>query len=139
MSMEKVQQALLQRFLTDYGLAWVNRIAYENLVFSPPKAQPWLSVHFIPADERIATLGVNGRDVADGIFQVTIHIPVGAGETTIRQTVNQLRLSFKPQVLGYGGQPVTILSRSRSNGGPRDGFYVIPFSVRWRAQLNRSS
>lgn len=140
MSMEKVQQALIQQFVTDYGTTWANRIAYENVKFTPPTAQAWLSVHFMPADERVATLGGDsGLDEATGLFQVNIYSPTGAGETTIRQTVNSLRTSFRPRVLQYGGQGVTILSRSRANGGSRDGFYVVPFSVSWRAHIRRNA
>lgn len=138
MSIEKVQQALLQKFVTDYAASWADRIAYENVDFTPPIAKPWLSVHFIPSAESIATLGPSGMDEADGLLQVNIYTPTGAGEATLRQTVNQLRTSFKPQVLSYGGQPVTILSRSRATGGSRDGYYVVPFSVHWRARLPRS-
>lgn len=138
MSLEKVQQALLTKFKADYGTAFANQIAYENLAFTPPKGKPWLSVHFMPADSSVATLGANGRDTENGIFQISLYTPQGVGEASIRQTVNAFRVSFKPQVLTFEGQPVSIISRSRANGGTRDGFYVVPFTVRWRAQLSRS-
>lgn len=138
MSLEKVQQALVITLLTDFGTAYANRIAYENLAFTATPGKPWLSVHFMPASEVIATLGSNGRDEVNGILQVNIYLPSGEGEKNLRSIVNALRTTFKPQVLSFQGQGVTILSRSRANGSSQDGFYLVPFSVRWRTQLSRS-
>lgn len=138
MSLEEVQQALLTKFVEDYGTTWANAIAYENVSFNPPAAAPWLAVHFIPTRDSIETLGPNGLDLAKGLFQITIRLPIGTGEGSLRQIVNQLRVSFKPQVLTFSGQPVTILSRGRSTGGQRDNFYVVPFAAVWRALIPRN-
>lgn len=139
MSLEKVQQALIQKFMTDFGEVWNGRIAWENVAFTAQPGEDWLAVHFMPADERLATLGPYGVDQSDGILQVTISTPIGKGEGTIRSTVNSLRATFKPQSLLYDGQAVTILTRSRAKGGPVDGFFAVPFTIRWRARLTRTS
>jgi hypothetical protein len=138
MSLEKIQQALLARFITDYGTDWKDKIAYENMVLNPPPASGFLSVHFMPGKSAVATLGTDGQDEEEGLLQVSIFVPLGAGEGSIRAIVNSLRTSFKPQVLTYDGQPVTLLSRSRGTGKPSDAFYVVPFQVHWRARLTRN-
>lgn len=137
MSLEKVQQALIQQLVTSFPTWVAARIAWENKAFVPPAATAWLAVHFMPAGSQIATLGTVGQDREEGLLQVTLAIPAGAGEGDSRATINLLRTCYKPGVLQYGGQPVTILSRSRAGGGTSEGFYKIPFTVRWRAHLTR--
>lgn len=135
--MEKIQQALIQLLLSAFASWQPLRIAWENKAFTAPKGEPWMAVHFMPADERIKTLGEDGFDEANGLFQVTLNYPLGVGEGSARATIEMLRSCFKPQVVIFEEQGVSILSRSRSNGREVDGFYAIPFTVRWRSQLTR--
>lgn len=139
MSLEKVQQALINQFQTTFGTTWANRLSWENIAFTPPAAQAWMFFYFMPASERIATLGPTGKDQVDGLVQIDVNYPVGVGESDIRKTINALRTCFKPGGLLYEGQGVTILSRSRAGGMESNGFYKVPFTIRWRAQIPRSS
>lgn len=133
--MEKIQQALIAAFMAafpTFDKAW------ENVAFKPTPTKPWLAFHFMPVDERIATLGPEGYDVANGLVQIDVNYPIGAGESDSRKTINLLRACFKPQILVFDLQEVIILSRSRAGGRQTDGFYRIPFTVRWRAHLTRN-
>ncbi len=137
--MEKVQQALIAQLLASFP-TWIEaQIAWENTAFTPPIAKPWLAFHFMPVEEKVATLGPGGNDEANGLVQIDVNYPLGGGESDSRETINTLRTCFKPQLLGYEGQPVTILSRNRSGGLTSNGFYKIPFTVRWRSLLTRST
>jgi Bacteriophage related domain of unknown function len=138
MSLEKIHQGLISQFKIGFAATWTGRLAWENVVFTPPENAPWMSFHFMPVSERISTLGELGYDEAEGMAQVDVFYPAGVGEKGVRQTINELRACFAPGLLAYEGQPFSILSRSRGTGGLRDGFYHIPFTVRWRAKLSRA-
>lgn len=140
MSLEKVQQALIFEYAAAFPL-WVSqgRIAWENIKFAPPSALPWMAFFFMPVGETIGTLGGDaGYDKAEGLVQIDLNYPTGAGEGNTRTTINELRACFRPRKISYDGQEVTILSRSRAGGMQSSGFYKIPFNVRWRAAITRT-
>ena len=138
MSAENVQQALIKLFQDAFPV-WIaeQRIAWENVAFKPVQGKPWMYFRYMPVDERIGTLGPGGYDTAEGMVQIDVNYPDGAGEAASRQTINDLRNCFRPQTVAYAQQGVTILSRSRAGGRSANGFYLIPFTVRWRAQITR--
>lgn len=138
MSLEKVQQAFISQLAAAFP-TWATRIAWENKNFSATQGQAWMAFHFVPAGESIDTLSVDGLDRVDGFVQIDVNYPQGIGEGESRKTINALRTCFKPGYLTYGGQSVLILSRSRAGGMTSDGFFKIPFTVRWRAQITRSA
>jgi Bacteriophage related domain of unknown function len=135
--MEKIQQAFIAALLAGFA-AWQDRIAWENKSFKAPEGQPWFRFFFMPVEERIRTLGQAGYDEANGLVQIDVNYPVNTGEGKARKTIEELRACFRPGVIAYEGQSVTILSRSRAHGREQDGFYCIPFTIRWRAQLTRN-
>lgn len=137
MSDENVQQALIKTLKDAIFPTWEGKVAWENVQFSQPSAGQWLSVHYMPADSRVATLGGSGYDEDTGMFQITINIPVGKGEENSRETISLLRTCFSPRTIQHSGQTVTIVSRNRSGGFTAGGFYKIPFTVYWRAHITR--
>ena len=139
MSLEKVQLALLTLVKETFTTGWENRISWENAHFTQPKSGEWLSVKFMPADERIATLGALGLDEATGLFQISLFVPTGGGEGNTRETINVLRNCFRPRTVENGGQGVRILSRSRGPASTTTDSYQIPFTVKWQAQIPRNS
>jgi hypothetical protein len=138
MSIEAVQQALIQRLVAGMPMLTANQFAWENKDFASQPGQIWLQVFFMPVTERIGTMGPGGLDQSDGLFQINVLCPTGNGELTLRKTINDLRSCFIPGNLLYKDQPVTILSRSRAGGKIVSGFYRVPFTVRWRAQIPRT-
>lgn len=139
MSYEKVQQALIQHFATGFPAWLATQVAWPNVTFTPPAAQPWMAFMFGQNDESIATLGPDGYDELNGFIQIDVNYPVGGGEKDSRQTINLLRTCFKPQVIQYDGQSVTILSRGANGGREQNGFFSIPFTVRFRSHILRNS
>jgi hypothetical protein len=139
MSLQKCQQALVTLYTNSFYPAWQNRVAWENVRFEPPQAMAWMAYFFVTVEERIGSLSDEGTDRVEGLVQIDLNTPLGIGESTSRQTIDELRACFRPQTIGYDGQPVTILSRSRAGGMTSEGFYKIPFNVRWRANISRST
>jgi hypothetical protein len=138
MSLELVQKALIAALQTAFPAWMATRVEWENVAFTPPAALSWFSVAFMPVEENVATLGPQGSDLAQGLFQVTLSCPLGIGESNTRQTINELRACYKPGNLINGGQVVTVLSRTRANARIKNNFFTIPFTVRWKAQLIRN-
>lgn len=138
MSVENIQQALIQRLVAGMPMVNPNQFAWENKVFTPPQGTFWIQSFFMPVKERIATLSPEGFDESDGLFQVDLNYPTGVGEANLRKTINFLRACFIPGKVSYSGQVVTILSRSRTGGKVVNGFFKVIFTVRWRAQIART-
>lgn len=136
--MEKIQQALIHWFVTAFA-SWVpSQVAWENRSFTPPRGKPWMAFFFMPVDERVVTLGPTGYDQADGLLQIDVNYPLGVGEGESRQTINDLRACFTPGTIEFQDHGVTVLSRSRSHGREKNGYYCIPFTVRWKSELTRN-
>jgi len=135
-SLAKVQKALLSPIKTAFA-GWGERVAWEN-VHRGAGTEPWMSVSFMPADERTVTLGAGGKDRNEGLLQVTLFYPAGKGEGTSRETIEQLRTCFSTRRLQYEGQDVLILGRYRGSGRSGDDWYQIPFTIRWQADIPRN-
>ena len=118
---------------------WHGLIAFPNVNYQPPGAKIWLRFHYMPGDSFQETLGPGGLDQYNGIFQVDINIPEGAGEMTSRQILDDLRACFTPSSLQYGDQTVQVLARGPAGAITANQYYTIPFTVRWRASVRRDS
>lgn len=143
MSLEKVTKALLAQFLAAYpclaeGDPWMGKIQFPNVTFTPPQAQMWLAWYFMPAGDNVQTMGPVGLQEYTGLVHVNINIPEGTGEMTSRAEIDNLRACYCPRVVSYDGQSVTILASSPNTGATANGYYTIPFTVRWRASVQRS-
>lgn len=138
MSIELVEKTLIKMFLDNFSPAWDDQLAYVNVPFTPLAGKPWMFYRFLHSEETPRTLGVTGNDQVDGMIQIDVNYPINAGEGTSRKTINELRACFHPQSISTYGQPVTIISRSKSGGNSVNNFYKIPFTVRWRSQIARN-
>lgn len=132
MSWDKICKALYTPLidnLSEWAIAWENTtIAHAN---------KWLSVHLLPADESVLTLGTGGVDRAEGLMQITLHYPAGQGEGDSRSVIDSLRACYLPGTLEFEGQTVRVLSRYRSTGRTVAEWYSVPFTVRWQADIPR--
>lgn len=142
MSLELIQKGLINKLTTTFA-SWqtAHRIAWENVVFDPSKVPglAWMRATFMPASEMVGSLGANGLDKNEGLFQIDVNYPEGVGEAASRTTINELHACYKPGSFIYSGQQIAILNRFRGPAMTTEGFYKIPFTVRWRAHLLRSS
>ena len=137
MSLELVEKSLI-KLLVDAFPEWENRIAWPNKVFKPQDGMPWMSYTFLNSEEHAATLGSSGRDEVNGLTQIDVNYPLHIGEGDLRKTINALRTCFFPRSISPYGQAVTILSRNRSGSFTKEHFFTTPFTIRWKAQINRT-
>lgn len=136
-SKTKVRSALL-KMLTDSAILPVGKVAFENVAFTPPSAQPWFSVFYIPSEPQVATLGAGGEDRVEGFLQIDLNYPTGTGEAALNAKYDELQSCFTAGARAlYQGQEVVIVSCGRSGGRNVDSCFRVSVTVRFYANVNR--
>lgn len=137
MSISKIESALTSHFISA-GHFPSDMIAFENASFSTPQDGPWCRLFFIPNDPTVATLGDDGSDITDGVFQIDLMFPQGTGNGAAREKFEEIKQTFKAgDELIYQTQTVRIRSCGRNNGRADGSFFKITVSVYWYAFLSR--
>lgn len=111
--------------------------AVENTKFTPPtNGGPYQEAHVLPADPitPMDTLSF----IEQGIFQVTLCYPLGAGSRDAADRAEAVRSHFaRGTPLTAGGISVTITSvPSVAKGDPENGYWKVPVTIRWQAQVS---
>jgi hypothetical protein len=136
MSLTDIEPALIQAYQgADLGLP----TGYENQEFKDkPGQDPWASFHYLPNNPDGGSLGDSGYDDVTGIIQIDINIPENAGRNNLNSYVELLRTRFKKgSIHSYNNQTVSIKSCGRGRGKVVDGFYRVPVTIYWSAQVQR--
>jgi len=112
---------------------------FENMDFERPSpTQAWARVHMIPNQPSVGSLGVEGQDEHDGVFQIDLNFPLDEGTLKSVQKADEIR---KHYVAGkrylYDGQAVLIKSCGLSTGRKVDGWYRTVITVYWYARTYR--
>lgn len=106
-------------------------IAWENINYTPSANTLYLRPTLIPAPTFQASLGDDGLDLNNGIFQVDVVIPDNLGRSTWPDTIAD---SFKRgTVLTQNSVDVRIISASLLTGLKDSNFFIVPVSIRWQA------
>jgi len=102
-------------------------IAWENDSFDNKPNILYLKPFLLPADSQQSTLGDNGQDEHNGIFQVSVYIPVGDGMSAWPDSVAD---HFKRgTTLIKNDVKIRVRSVSIASGFRDDNFYIVPVSV----------
>lgn len=107
-------------------------VAFENVKFTPQEGVGYMRSFMLPVEPAQATVGTNGLDLVEGIYQVDIAEPKDAGNGALLRKVDSVIAQF-PRGLSVTSNGVTLTIR-RAWPGPalsRDSFYVIPVSISW--------
>lgn len=136
MSLDDVQSALTEMALI--ALQGIP-VAMENAPFIPPNGTKWAALNFIPNDPSVFTLGSEGRDAVDGILQIDLTYPQGAGTEPARKDFEHIRSFFpagsRPQ---YNDQEVIIMNCGRSRGRiVEKTSYRISITIYWYGYIGR--
>ena len=117
-------------------------VAQSNIPFRPPSGRsPWARITFMPSQPQPVSLGVGGRDRADGINQVDLMFPLGTGDTAANVAAAALEAYFNAQrIVSYSGQYVNIRSCGRADGSEEisEGLFVVRVTIAWYAFWIRS-
>ena len=113
-------------------------VEHENVEITKPTAAKWSQLFFLPNVPSVETLGDEGEDLADGIYQININYPRNTGDSAARVDFEAVRAAF-PAGTKYtnAGQVVTIRNCGRSQGRTVDNWYRVSITVGWEALIPR--
>lgn len=106
-------------------------VAWENINYTPSSTTLFLRPTMIPAPTTQASLGDDGKDLHEGIFQVDVFIPDNQGRTTWPDAIAD---HFKRgTVLTQNSVDVRIRNVSIGVGAKDANFYIVPVSITYQA------
>ena len=136
MSQNKIRTALDTRLLSTPGGIAAQWTAWDNkgLKAAPTAAQAYQVVSLLPATPDNPTL-TEETQIHAGIYQVLLHLPVGAGplagETIAQAIVDHFQAGTR---LTYSGQTVRIRGTPAIAQGYLSGErYCVPVSIRYNS------
>lgn len=111
----------------------------ENTKKAPPEGVPYIRSTFAPAGVAAAAIGVSAKARVSGAFLVDVFDPVPNGPAAAAGMAAGVLAAFQMgTVLTSGTVSVTIIRAYRSAGFVDDGgFYQVPISIEWRADIDR--
>lgn len=133
-----IEDAIREAFLRAIPGASGNT-AFENVAFDPGARKKWYIFSFLPNSPSVATLGNHGTDAFDGIAQIDINIPAGAGKDTIEEDIRALRTVFTAGARLLK-MPVNVIVKSCGRNGPGrkvDGWHRFTVTIFWETRITR--
>lgn len=127
MSLYVVNACLTQALLSNplsYPIAW------EGRVVSVDKSQPWIETTLLPS----TTDSFQTRERMSGVFQITVHHPLGTGLPIVLQSMDTLASYFVPHSTltdGSGGV-ISIRKRYCSPSISEDETINMSLFIHWR-------
>lgn len=103
---------------------------------SPETDDVFISQEFIPAGQRALEIGDTGRNRNTGIYQLTIHTPMGVGKKQAYDLGLQMTEAFKRGTIISGiGVNVTCEKTEIAPGFVSGRYFVVPISINWFATV----
>ncbi len=110
-------------------------VAFENIDFTPPAAgTAYARCFLLPVDEDTETVDMQHR-AYEGIFQVTLCMPLGQGNGAADDLVASLQAVFNPAapLVQTGLRIFLTRPLSRRSGITEDTCFSVPVSCAYRA------
>lgn len=119
------------------SMVGVPDIAYPNDGYEPAQGSEYVEAHKMPIASEQASLGASGKDRNFGIFQITVKIPKGDGESLLS---DQIADQFKRgTVLTKNGTITRVVSVSVSQGFSSEAWYSVPITISFRSYTGARS
>ena len=134
MSYKIVRQLLEQRLAS---MAGVLATAWENVSYKPQVGVAYQRAFLLPGQTEQPTFGDSFRREV-GLLQVTLFYPENDGSGAAMAYAEQLRSHFaRGTVLASGSVRVVVEATPSIGAANNDGgFYVLPVSVNYRADVS---
>lgn len=139
MSLANIESALLNSY-EQGGFALPNT-EYENIEFQRPDPNTaWAKLFVLPNPPSVASLGANGQDEHDGVFQIDLNYPLNQGTLAINQKADACRnFYFAGRKLIFADQALTVTACAKSSGQFIDGWYRVILSIFWYTRTTRGN
>lgn len=106
-------------------------IAWENINYTPSSKTLYLRATMLPIPTIQASLGDDGKDLHEGIFQVDVFIPDGQGRSTWPDAIAD---HFKRgTVLTQNSVTVRIKNASIGTAFKEENFYQVPVTIDYQS------
>lgn len=136
MSIDAIRKAL-QKHLKDLATF---PTAKENSPFTPPQdGAAWQKCVLMPAEPESVMVGAQ---MEKGIFQITLHYPLGEGTGEAERKADVVANHFKraTTLVTDGGIRVHVTHQPKiASGIPVNDRWVVPVSVRYHAYVTNSA
>ena len=111
-------------------------VAWENIEFTPPEG-PWLRPTLLPGDTTQGSMGDDGYNEYQGLYQVSVFTPRGIGRgQALAETEKIIEHFARGTSLTAGGQSLRIRVASRLAAVVEPNWYHIPVQIAWTAHAN---
>ncbi len=109
-------------------------VAWPNRIYPPIQGTPFLQISFLPFDTRVAELGRTGRNLHEGIYQISARYPPGEGHGEAMAKAAALMSGFRRGVaIDNNGVTVQIRRASQNPSIQEQNWFHVPISVYWFA------
>jgi len=130
MTYKNIQAALDGRVSSGTGLP---ALQLENTKNIAQSGVPFMRATFLPARSSQLTVGVDGKDLRLGLYQVDVFVPLNQGTSLANEYADVVMSLFPRGVITQSGTDVHISSVWREAGRRVESFYQVPVMVRWSA------
>jgi hypothetical protein len=132
----KINQAFIDSFIKA-GFFDKDRIAHENVNFTPPKDGMYAEILLIENDVTPAVLTADVYET-DGVFRVILRSRADGGAVAARAMSDRITAYYYfGRSIEYDTQRVTIRHFSAAPGESRDGWYTFIITIYYRAYARR--
>lgn len=105
-------------------------IAWQNIKYEPTGNATFLAPTFIPDEMLQVSLGSNGKDEMNGLYQVDVVYPAGQGRSSVPDAIAD---HFKRgTVLSYNGTNVRVRSVSIAQAITEGAYHFVPITVNFQ-------
>lgn len=122
MSFATARRDIEKRLDSNWALT---QIAYDNVPFTPPKDQSWVSLRIFEDDVRRVNIGNPGVHRVSGTISISLYAPENTGTKEIRENADLLADIFRDKQ--FNG--ITCREASLSTGILKDGWYMMILSI----------
>lgn len=110
-------------------------LSLDNRDFTKPSGVVWVREKYVPSARKLQSLpAAQGRLRMDGTYFLDVFAPEGQGTRPATALVAALESAFAPNAsFSYNGQVVTVVATTPSRSLNKDGWYMVPVTVRFYA------
>ena len=127
-------QGALDTQLNNYATAQDVAVDWPNVPYEPTISVSFVRPTFLPGYPEAAALGQDALNLQQGLYQVDIFTPSGAGSKAARDLAEALITSFKRgTTLTYSGVKVRIKRAGIEASRQEPEWFVLPVLIAWFA------
>lgn len=129
-----LNQALVDEFGSDVTLIFENRSGDDGTAIEPQGTH--IEAFFLPASTTNIEVGRNGKQRANGVYQVTIRVPLFSGTYEVNQLRDRLLTVYaRGAFLTRNSTMVRVITASPASRSRSGNYYQMPVTIEWRADI----